>query len=89
MRIDLYAVRRIRILKVSKPGEWVSAETMSDAYNNMYALGLVTELMKKSLMHPLRMKRILQRMITEGYYEHDPAKGFRFLTKTPNAPKRR
>jgi hypothetical protein len=88
MRIDLYAVRRARILTISKPGVWVSVAEMVTAYNTRYHSRVVSRFIKKLIMHEKRMLRTLEKMVEDGYYTDDPKVGcqgkcFRFLTKTP------
>jgi hypothetical protein len=88
MKFDLYAIRRVRTLTISRSGEWVSVEEMVEAYNNRYRMSVVSKFLKKLVMHDKRMLRTLQKMVEDGYYKYDPevgyeGKSFRFLTKTP------
>lgn len=83
MKLDLYALRKARILSISLPGQWVTTQRLSGLYNNKYGQGVMTRMLKKTIMHPVRMERILQRMVGEGYYQQDSEKGYKFLTKKP------
>lgn len=94
MKLDLHAIRRVRTLNISKPGEWVSIKELVESYNNRYRISVVSKLLKKLNMHDKRMLRTVEKMVVDGYYEYDPeispaGKPFRFVTKTPNSPKKR
>lgn len=88
MRIDLYSVRRIRLVKISSPGEWVTLTELVARYNERYALSFLEDKLEKVAMHEGRLERVLLRLIAEGCYEHDPERGYRFLTSKPRTENR-
>ena len=59
----LTALWKARTLKVSKPGEWVTPESLSELYNNTYSIPLVNKLTLEGGMTATRTKRVLQRTI--------------------------
>lgn len=88
MRIDVYPARRIRLLLISNPGEWVTLTELTTRYNRRYGLEYFSRRWPKLTMHEDRLVRVLERLIAEGCYEHDPLRGYRFLTSKPRTENR-
>ncbi len=80
MRIDLYALRKARLFKISSPGEWVSLPELVRRYNERYKVPYTATHAPKLVMHERRLERIIKRLVSEGCYEYDPERGYRFLT---------
>jgi hypothetical protein len=56
---------KARTLKISKPGHWVTAEGLSELYNQTYSIALVNKLMQEEAEHQVDPKSLLKKTIID------------------------